>query len=1188
MELQQIKRLLSALGFVPQEGMKGILRKKYPQHGGYSVTVDCDKQSINYGAKIKCGSKRTTNFSQEENFVVLECVDRLLTKGYKPENIFLEKGYPAGRGVTKYLDILVSRDEKPYLMIECKTYGNEFDKELKRIQKDGGQLLTYFQQDTKAELLMLYSSKLGGDGIISDFRTIKIENEFREAGSVKQAHNLWNGRFYETGFWENPPYNFATGKFTKNNLRELNEAEGQSLFHKFATILRKHSVSDKPNAFNKIFNLFLAKLYDEQKKQDDELAFHWRDNDNPVDFQVRLFNLHKKGLWEFLKKELAGIEDSDFQGTNLSTEELLEKKKKVLKINKIYDIKEVLDDDTFEQNHRVLKEVVELLQQYQIRYPRKQRHLSEFFEQLLTTGLKQEAGQYFTPPTITKFIVKSLPLPELLEKEINQPNPLLPAAIDYAAGSGHFLTEILEEYQDIIENIDTSDFYPNAKKAVAGWKADQYNWAATYVYGIEKDYRLVKVAKVGCYFYGDGLAQIVLGDGLDSFRKSKSYIGLLKDNAQKPQFSILVSNPPYSVDNVKDDLEYIGAQDEFTLFKNLTDKSSEVEALFVERADQLLKEKGVAGIVLPGSILSNGGIYAKAREIILQNFDIVAIAQLGGNTFMATNTNTVVLFLRKRNVEDVKRVKEYAYRIAENYAKTCDDLTINGIETPVKKYLDYTGETEINPEKFYYFVLNYHQKTVVVKTGEKEGEKRFLGYKIVKRRGHEGYRAIHGSKTIDDCTKLYSDQDCNDETKASVYIHKAFNGEFPTIHETLKNNVFCTDFVDMLVFDRANFDKNISLAVKKKVRIESKWNMVKLNKLVDIVRGGSPRPIDQYLTSNADGVNWIKIGDAKPDSKYIYETSEKIIPAGVEKSRQVKPGDFVLSNSMSYGRPYIMKTSGCIHDGWLLMSNFSEQLNQDYFYYILSYETTQQQFVQVASGGTSVDNLNIDKVSNIQIPLPPPAVQTKIVKKIETIEQAERIVKEKTSRLVDEIYSLVKKYPTGRVADICAISTEKENPQANPDRNYLYLGLEHIESHTGIITKNLELGQNMLSQKNVFHSGDVLYGKLRPYLNKVAVADTEGVCSTDILVLKTAIPKYLKYALLSEAFVQQTSELMKGISLPRIGIDDFLNQKIPLPPLSEQKKIVEKIEKLENEIAELQKESATFAERKNAVLKKWL
>ncbi|MCL2304254.1 MAG: N-6 DNA methylase [Planctomycetaceae bacterium] len=1202
MEPKQIKNLLATLGFTSQEGAKGVFRKEYSQFRNYAITVDCDKKSINYGDKIKCGSKRTQNFSQAENFVVLECVDRLLTKGYKPENIFLEKGYPAGRGVTKSLDILVSLDGKPYLMIECKTHGEEFDKELKKIQKNGGQLFTYFQQDTKAELLMLYASQLGNNGIISDFRIAKIEEAFRNAGSVKQVHALWDGRFHETGFWENHPYGFKNEIFTKSQLEELTEDKGRKLFHGFATILRKHSVSDKPNAFNVIFNLFLAKLFDEQKRDEDELEFQWKNNDDPVEFQVRLYNLHKEGLFDFLKKEIEGIDEKDFGAQ--TKDEQYKAKKKFLKFNKLFDIKSVMDDDDFEQNHRVLKEVVQLIEKYRIRYPRKQKYLSEFFELLLTTGLKQEAGQYFTPPTITKFIARSLPLPELLKQHINQKSPSLPAAIDYAAGSGHFITEILEEYQDIIENLDTSDFYPQAKKTVASWKADQYNWAAQYVYGIEKDYRLVKVAKVGCYFYGDGLAQVVLGDGLDSFEKSKSYIGLLKENAKKPQFSILVSNPPYSVEGVKDDLEYIGAQDEFTLFNNLTDKSSEIEALFVERTDQLLKEKGIAGIVLPNSILSNGGMHAKAREIILQNFDVVAITQLGGNTFMATNTNTVVLFLRKRNVSEVKRIKDLAYHIAENYPKTHEDLTVNGIEEPIKKYLDYTGETEINPEKFYYYVLNYHQKTVIVKTGDKEDEKRFLGYEISKRRGSEGYHAIQGDKTIDECTKLYSDKDYEDTTKANAYIYKAFNGEFPGIHETLNNNVFCVDFVDMLTFSRDNFDKSISLAVKKNVKVKSKWDCVKLNKLVDIVRGGSPRPINQYLTSDPNGVNWIKIGDVRPDSKYIYGTSEKIIPDGAKKSRFVNPGDFILSNSMSYGRPYIMKTNGCIHDGWLLMSNFNEKLNKDYFYYILASEIAQQQFVMAASDGTSVDNLNIDRVSSIQIPLPPPDIQAKIVKEIEKIEQEEKSIRDRTERLKQKIASdfnsIQAPSSTVRLDTYFHVNKTTLNPITEwQDGDFTYVDIDSVGKGDGTInwSQSIPCKDAPSRARRVAENHTVVISTVRPYLKGfcyIEQAPERTIFSTGFALLNSKseqqfLSKFLYYLFMySSRLGKQMEDKMPKVAYPSINTEDMKNFLLPLLPLSEQKKIVAKIEKLENEISDLQKELETFTERKNAVLQKWL
>ncbi|MCL2738695.1 MAG: N-6 DNA methylase, partial [Bacteroidales bacterium] len=816
--------LVKGLGFVPKENALGIFIKKYSD--GYCIEVDCAKSKINYGEKIQSDARTTQNFSQLENFVVLECVNRLLEKGYKPENIILEKTWSAGHGTSGRLDICVNRDDgSEYLLIECKTHGGEFDKEFARMKKDGGQLFTYFKFSNKADVIMLYASELKGKEIVYRNEIIKIEDDYR-TGDVKDFYNKWDKQVFDKGIFEKEcePYNLQPKKkITILDLEELTADKGQTLFNQFAEILRRHSVSDKPNAFSVIFNLFLAKIWDEHKAEDEELEFQWNENDDAVDFQVTLHNLHKEGLKEFLKKEMDGICNGIFTGDK-SAEEIREAKKKFLKINSVFAIKNVIDDADFERNHRVLVEVVKMLQKYRIKYPRKQKYLSEFFERLLTVGLKQEVGQYFTPPPITKFIVKSLPLPEMIKQTTKDKVAKLPAVIDYAAGSGHFLTEIMEEYQNIIDELDTNGYSAKAKNEVDAWKINQYSWAGTYVYGIEKDYRLVKVAKIGCYFYGDGLAQVIYGDGLDSFKKSEDYRGLLKENAQEPQFSIVVSNPPYAVNDCKDDLEYLGAQNDFDIYKSLTYSSKEIECLFVERTKHLLKDDGIASIVLPSSILSNTGIYTKTREIILQYFDIVAITELGSNTFMATGTNTVVLFLRKRNEAKINDIKERVYNLAKNYPKTQEDLTLNGIEKPVKKYLDYTGESEIDLEKFYYFVLNYWQKTVLIKTGEKDAEKRFLGYEYSNRRGHEGMHSIQRGKTIEECTKLFNENDFKDETKANSYIYRAFNDNFDyPIHESLKDNIFRMRLVNMLAFDRQKFEKIISTAVKKKVKIESKW-----------------------------------------------------------------------------------------------------------------------------------------------------------------------------------------------------------------------------------------------------------------------------------------------------------------------------------------------------------------------------
>ncbi len=137
--------------------------------------------------------------------------------------------------------------------------------------------------------------------------------------------------------------------------------------------------------------------------------------------------------------------------------------------------------------------------------------------------------------------------------------------------------------------------------------------------------------------------------------------------------------------------------------------------------------------------------------------------------------------------------------------------------------------------------------------------------------------------------------------------------------------------------------------------------------MVEIVRGGSPRPIKDYLTSEVDGINWIKIGDTEKGEKYINNVKEKIKKSGLNKTRFVKKGTFLLTNSMSFGRPYILNVDGAIHDGWLAISNYENSLNKDYLFYILSSNVVYSQFLSLISGAV-VKNLNSDKVASISYP----------------------------------------------------------------------------------------------------------------------------------------------------------------------------------------------------------------------------
>ena len=174
-------------------------------------------------------------------------------------------------------------------------------------------------------------------------------------------------------------------------------------------------------------------------------------------------------------------------------------------------------------------------------------------------------------------------------------------------------------------------------------------------------------------------------------------------------------------------------------------------------------------------------------------------------------------------------------------------------------------------------------------------------------------------------------------------------------------------------------DKLLDLEGKPGVEMKT------LGEIMQIVRGASPRPIQKFLTEK-DGVNWIKIGDVSPNDKYITKTKEKITQEGANKSRHLKPDDFILSNSMSFGRPYILKIDGCIHDGWIAMSDYEDYVTSGYLYVVLNTDATQRYWKKKANNGGAMSNLNSDIVRDTPIPLPSLQEQSRIVSILDEFE----------------------------------------------------------------------------------------------------------------------------------------------------------------------------------------------------------
>lgn len=187
---------------------------------------------------------------------------------------------------------------------------------------------------------------------------------------------------------------------------------------------------------------------------------------------------------------------------------------------------------------------------------------------------------------------------------------------------------------------------------------------------------------------------------------------------------------------------------------------------------------------------------------------------------------------------------------------------------------------------------------------------------------------------------------------------------------------------------------------------DKQWDIKKMGEVFTIERGGSPRPITEYLTDAPEGLNWIKIGDAGEGEKYITSTKEKIKPEGLKKTRLVHKGDFLLSNSMSFGRPYILDIDGCIHDGWLVLHDNYQTFDKSYLYYFLSTPELYEQFKTLAAGGV-VNNLNSDIVKKVEIIIPPLEMQLEFVRIAEQAEQTKASLNKGIEAIEAVIRSLI-------------------------------------------------------------------------------------------------------------------------------------------------------------------------------------
>ena len=1054
--MANIKPWLKALNF--KEIQKDNLFEL--EINSHKIEINIGEDKISYPNLKQIGRKTTINLSAEENFVVLDIIVGLLKQGYLPNQISIEKPYQLGHNTKSgNADVTIDDNEgNPFLIIEAKTFGSEFDKEWKNTLLDGGQLFSYEKQENKAQALVLYASKVNESSIDRIYHVIHLKDNdeflatldnpksYKNAKGGNDKFEVWRDVYQQdfrtSGVLEQTikPFEIGEIKSTVSELKEITHDEVQKKYNQFATILRKYNVGGRENAFDKLVNLFLAKIVDEEQNQDD-LKFNWKGvaHDTYFDLVDRLQKLYQIGMEKFLDEKVSYVAEKDIENAfrlrKDAAKDAIFKYFKELKYfsNNDFTFLDVYNEQLFYQNSKILVEVVKMLQDMKLNTEEQNQFLGDLFEGFLDNGVKQSEGQFFTPLPIVKFIISSLPL-----KEINQ-NTDIPKVIDYASGAGHFLNEYAEQIKNYVNDSKIHDYYSE-------------------IYGIEKEYRLSKVAKVSAFMYGQDNINIIYGDALDEQNQ-------IKDNT----FSVVVANPPYSV---KGFLETLSdkRREKFYLssYVDRLETNNSIELFFLERADQLLKSEGVAGIIVPKSVLSNGGLYAKARKRLLENFDIIAIAEFGSKTFGSTGTNTITLFLRKKkyppneadnyryaverwftntDVEesDISIVKTYCDTLGFNYHSYCElytDKLEKLLEVELfqeysetfekssiaksirrkkitKKYSadDKTKEyqkalysfiKDIEQEKVFYFALanSQNNNVIIVKSPTKKTEmKKFLGYEWSNRKGQEGIKYIgtHISNEEMEVSKnqainsiktpLFNPLNLDDNSKINTVIRNNFNNEDFTIPNKLEKFVASIPLIDLLDFKQISFDGQIKTNPERKIEIVSEYPVEKLSKNelgVEIIKGVTFDKNNQ--STETTNVQVLTSDNITIDGKFELRKIININPSVVfDTNKKLRKNDIFITLS-SGSKKHVGKVAFINEDTDYYAGGFmgiiritGKSLLPKYLFTLLN-SSKYRKIIQNESSGSNINNLS-NAIKQIKIPVPPTNIQQQIITEIDKLDE---------------------------------------------------------------------------------------------------------------------------------------------------------------------------------------------------------
>jgi type I restriction enzyme M protein len=675
---------------------------------------------------------------------------------------------------------------------------------------------------------------------------------------------------------------------------------------------------------------------------------------------------------------------------------------------------------------------------------------------------------------------------------------------------------------------------------------------------------------------------------------------------------IVVANPPYSVSGFLNTLK--NGKEGFDLFEFLTDKSSEIECLFIERTKQLLKEDGVAGIILPISILTNSGIYERTREILFKNFIFKAIVSLGSNAFMATGTRTIIVFIQKRSISDFKDITE---QVDKFFASGFVDVAVGGIKDAfstyvkniykdlsfdqyckalkgdkikheiVKEYQNLNLEQikELEKQKLIYFMLIYPQKIILAESGEKDTEKMFYGFEFSNRRGREGIH-LHTDEEYHLKSKLYSETNLTDKEKLNTYILKAFEedenlkSEIDIIQASenhpLKDHINYLWLFNLMTFDLNRFDKSINLNKKNNLKIENKWELVKLGEISSISSGNSAPQDKKYFQNNAylpfiraGNLNNVdSFGFIKPDeNSLINQNAVKDLKLNKFAANCIlfpKSGRSISTNNIG-----LLKEDSYVVNHLAVLS-IEQEVTRKYIYQILK----SIGISKIAKNQSDYLSMSIEEINSFKVPLPSLEIQSKIVSEIAEIEISESKVKEESNKAQDKINKLFNfKESFVRIGDVLTLKYGKSLPSKDRKKGeYPVCGSNGIDGY----------------HNEYLINGPVIIVGRKGSAGKVNWMEQNCTpIDTTFYVETIPIKINLRYAfyILKNANLES---LAKGIGTPGLNINDVYNVLINLPSLKEQETIITKIEPIEKKIEQIEAFLKNINKKKKEILDKYL